>query len=43
MTVNINSFAFAQGNIHLDATISALQSGDTSGATMHLQEAQKNQ
>ena len=28
---------------HLDAAISALQSGDTKGATMHLQLAQQNQ
>ena len=43
MTININSFAFAQGNIHLDAAAKALQSGDTNGASMYLQEAQKNQ
>ena len=29
--------------MHLDAAISALQSGDTSGASMHLEAAQKNQ
>jgi cellobiose-specific phosphotransferase system component IIA len=28
--------------MHLDAAISALQSGDTNGATMHIQESQKN-
>jgi hypothetical protein len=43
MTTTINSFAFVQGNIHLDAAAKALQLGDTSGASMHLQEAQKNQ
>jgi hypothetical protein len=41
MTVNINSFAFAQGNIHLDAASKALQSGDTQGALTHMNEADK--
>jgi hypothetical protein len=41
MTVNINYFAFAQGNIHLDAAAKALQSGDTKGALMHMNEADK--
>ena len=44
----INSLAFAvsangnsasQGNMHLDAGIKALQSGDTKGALMHLNQA----
>jgi hypothetical protein len=29
--------------MHLDAAIKALQSGDTNGALMHLQQSQKNQ
>ena len=31
------------GNMHLDAGIKALQSGDTNGALMHLNEALKSQ
>ena len=41
MTVSSNSFAFAQGNIHLDAAAKALQSGDTKGALTHMNEADK--
>ena len=43
--INFNSIAFAQssnqGNIHLDAAAKALQSGDTSGALIHMNEADK--
>ena len=38
-----NSTGGNQGNMHLDAGIKALQSGDTNGALMHLQQAQKSQ
>ena len=41
ITVGINTFAFAQGNIHLDAAAKALQSSDTKGALMHMNEADK--
>jgi len=40
-TINSNYFAFAQGNIHLDAAAKALQSGDNKGALMHMNEADK--
>jgi hypothetical protein len=36
-----NSTGGNQGNMHLDAGIKALQSGDTNGALMHLQQADK--
>ncbi len=29
--------------MHLDAAIKTLQSGDTNGALMHIQQSQKNQ
>ncbi len=31
----------SQGNVHLDAAIKALQSGDTNGALMHMNQADK--
>ena len=52
MMIGINNLASAvstngansnPGNMHLDAGIKALQSGDTNGALMHLNEAQKSQ
>ncbi|MDQ6723100.1 MAG: hypothetical protein M3Z01_02375 [Thermoproteota archaeon] len=40
MMLSINPLAFAvAGNVHLDAAISALQSGDTNGALMYMNQA----
>ncbi len=42
-TTTTSSTGGNQGNMHLDAGIKALQSGDTNGALMHLQQSQKSQ
>ena len=40
--LSITPLSFAlSGNVHLDAAASALQSGDTSGALMHMNQADK--
>jgi predicted negative regulator of RcsB-dependent stress response len=47
MLIGITPLSFSQattgsqGNVHLDAAIKALQSGDTNGALMHMNQADK--
>ncbi len=47
MLISITPLVFSQastgsqGNVHLDAAIKALQAGDTNGALMHMNQADK--
>lgn len=40
-TASVNGGSGSQGNVHLDAAMKALQSGDKNGALMHMNEAAK--